>query len=42
MKCSACGEQYELTSDNKLNNKIIDSLKNYYKDNNFVKSNGNV
>lgn len=42
VKCSACGEQYELKSDNKLNNKIIDCLKNYYKDNKFIKTNGNV
>lgn len=42
MKCSACGEQYELKSDNKLNNKIIDCLKNYYKDHTFIKTNGNI
>jgi translation initiation factor 5 len=41
-KCSACGEYYELCSDNKINNKIIGYLINYYKCNDFIKTNGNV
>lgn len=41
-QCSACGEKYEKTSDNKINSKIIDCIINYYKVNKFIKTNGNV
>ena len=41
-RCSACGEQYEKKSNSDLNNKIIDCIINYYKVNEFVKTNGNV
>ena len=41
-KCSACGEQYEKISDNKISNKTIDAIINYYKNNEYVKTNGNI
>ena len=40
--CSACGESYELCSDNKVNSKVINYIINYYKCNDFIKTNGNV
>ena len=40
--CSACGEDYILESNNKINNKIIDNLIKYYENNEFIKTNGNI
>lgn len=40
--CSACGEMYEKISNGKINGKTMDAIINYYKVNDFVKTNGNV
>ena len=40
--CSACGEIYEKKTSGKINDKTIDAIINYYKVNQFVKTNGNV
>ena len=40
--CSACGEIYEKKSNGKINDKTIDAIINYYKVNEFIKTNGNV
>ena len=40
--CSACGEIYEKISNGKINGKTMDAIINYYKVNDFVKTNGNV
>lgn len=40
--CSACGEMYEKISNGKINGKTMDAIINYYKVNDFVKTNGNL
>ena len=40
--CSACGEIYEKKTNGKINDKTIDAIINYYKVNEFIKTNGNV
>ena len=40
--CSACGEIYEKKTSGKINDKTIDAIINYYKVNQFIKTNGNV
>lgn len=40
--CSACGERYEKESNGKINGKTLDAIINYYKVNEFIKTNGNV
>lgn len=40
--CSACGEIYEKISNGKINGKTMDAIINYYKVNDFIKTNGNV
>lgn len=40
--CSACGEIYQKESNNKINSKTLDAIINYYKTNEFIKTNGNV
>ncbi len=42
MKCSACGESYELIGNNKNNDKLVDSMIKYYTNNNFVANKGNM
>ena len=40
--CSACGEIYEKKTNGKVNDKTMDAIINYYKVNDFIKTNGNV
>lgn len=40
--CSACGERYEKVSNGKISGKTMDAIINYYKVNEFIKTNGNV
>ena len=40
--CSACGETYEKEAHGKINSKTMDAIINYYKVNDFIKTNGNV
>jgi len=40
--CSACGEIYEKEPNSKIIGKTLDALINYYKTNEFIKTNGNV
>ena len=42
MKCSACGESYELIGNNKYNDKLVDSMIKYYTNNKFVANKGNM
>lgn len=42
MKCSACGESYELIGNNKYNDKLVDSMIKYYTNNEFVANKGNM
>jgi len=42
MKCSACGQSYELTGNNKNNDKLVDSMIKYYTNNQFVANKGNM
>jgi hypothetical protein len=42
MKCSACGESYELIGNNKNNDKLVDSMIKYYTNNEFVANKGNM
>ncbi len=42
MKCSACGERYELIGNNKYNDKLVDSMIKYYTNNEFVANKGNM
>jgi translation initiation factor 2 beta subunit (eIF-2beta)/eIF-5 len=42
MKCSACGESYELIGNNKYNIKLVDSMIKYYTINEFIANKGNM
>jgi len=42
MKCSACGESYELIGNNKYNDKLVDSMIKYYTNNQFVANKGTM
>ena len=42
MKCSACGQSYELIGNNKNNDKLVDSMIKYYTNNEFVANKGNM
>jgi translation initiation factor 2 beta subunit (eIF-2beta)/eIF-5 len=42
MKCSACGQNYELIGNNKNNDKLVDSMIKYYTNNEFVANKGNM
>ena len=42
MKCSACGQSYELIGNNKNNDKLVDSMIKYYNSNEFVANKGNM
>ena len=42
IKCSACGESYELIGNNKYNDKLVDSMIKYYTNNEFVANKGNM
>ncbi len=42
MKCSACGSSYELIGNNKLNEKIVDTICKYYSIHEFVAKKGNM
>ncbi len=42
MICSACGQNYELTGNNKYNDKLVDSMIKYYTNNQFVANKGNM
>jgi translation initiation factor 2 beta subunit (eIF-2beta)/eIF-5 len=42
MKCSACGQSYELIGNNKYNDKLVDSMIKYYTNNEFVANKGNM
>jgi translation initiation factor 2 beta subunit (eIF-2beta)/eIF-5 len=42
MKCSACGESYELIGNNKNNDKLLDNMIKYYTNNEFVANKGSM
>ena len=42
MKCSACGSQYELIGNNKINQKIVDTICKYYSVHPFIPKKGNM
>jgi translation initiation factor 2 beta subunit (eIF-2beta)/eIF-5 len=42
MKCSACGESYELIGNNKYNIKLVDNMIKYYTNNTFEANKGNM
>ncbi len=42
MECSACGSSYILEGDNKINNKLVDTMIKYYSINEFKPKEGNI
>jgi translation initiation factor 2 beta subunit (eIF-2beta)/eIF-5 len=42
MKCSACGQSYELKGNNKYNDKLVDNIIKYYTINQFVANKGTM
>jgi hypothetical protein len=42
MKCSACGQSYELRGNNKYNDKLVDNIIKYYSINQFVANKGTM
>lgn len=42
MSCSACGQAYELKGNNKNNDKLVDNIIKYYKNNKFVANKGTM
>ena len=42
MECSACGSSYILEGDNKINNKLVDTMIKYYSINEFKPKDGNI